>query len=57
VETDASDYALIAILFIVNKENKVHPVVFHSYTFTIAELNYNTHNKELLAIFEAFKIW
>ena len=21
------------------------------------ELNYNTHNKELLAIFEAFKIW
>ena len=23
----------------------------------MAELNYNTHNKELLAIFEAFKIW
>ena len=25
--------------------------------FTAAELNYDTHDKELLAIFEAFKIW
>ena len=57
VETDASDYALAAILSIVNKDNEVHPVAFHSRTFTAAELNYNTHNKELLAIFEAFKIW
>ena len=57
VETDVSDYALAAMLFIVNEENEVHPVAFHSRTFTIAELNYNTHDKELLAIFEAFKIW
>ena len=56
VETDASDYALTAILSIVNEGNEVHPVAFHSYTFTTVELNYNTHNKELLAIFEAFKI-
>ena len=57
VETDALDYALATILSIVNKDNKVHPVAFHSHTFTVAELNYNTYNKELLAIFEAFKIW
>ena len=57
METDASDYTLIAILSIVNRENKVHLIAFHSYTFTIVELNYNTHNKELLAIFKAFKIW
>jgi len=57
VETDASDYTLITILSIVNRENKVYLIAFHSYTFTIVELNYNTHNKELLAIFEAFKIW
>jgi len=57
VETDASDYALTVILSIVNEDNEVHPVAFHSYTFTMAELNYNTHDKELLAIFEAFKIW
>ena len=57
VETDVSDYALAAILFIVNEDNEVHPVAFHSHTFTAAELNYDTHDKELLAIFEAFKIW
>jgi len=57
VETDASDYTLATILSIVNKDNEVHPVVFHSRTFTVAELNYNIHDKELLAIFEVFKIW
>jgi len=29
METDASDYALTAILSIVNEDNKVHPVAFH----------------------------
>jgi len=57
VETDALDYALAAILSIVYEDNEVHLVAFHSHTFTAAELNYDTHNKELLAIFEAFKIW
>ena len=57
VETDALDYALAAILSIVNKDNEVHPVAFHSRTFTAAELNYDIYNKELLTIFEAFKIW
>ncbi len=57
METDVLDYALTAILSIVNKDNKVHLVAFHSHTFTAAELNYDTHDKDLLAIFEAFKIW
>ena len=57
MEFDASDYALAAILFIVNEDNEGHLVAFHSYTFTAAELNYGTHDKELLAIFKAFKIW
>ena len=56
METNALDYALITILSIVNDNNEVHLVTFHSHTFTVVELNYNTHNKELLAIFEAFKI-
>ena len=30
---------------------------FTQLPFTVAELNYNTHDKGLLAIFEAFKIW
>jgi len=57
VETDALDYALAAILSIVNEDNEVHPVAFHSRTFTAVELNHDTHDKELLAIFKAFKIW
>ena len=57
METDVLDYALTAILSIVNKENEVHLVAFHSHTFTVAELNYDIYNKELLAIFKAFKIW
>ena len=57
VETSTSDYALAAILFIVNEENEVHLVAFYSCTFTVVELNYDTHDKELLTIFEAFKIW
>jgi len=57
VETDASDYALAAILSIVTKNNEIYPVAFHSRTFSAPELNYNVYDKELLAIFEAFKIW
>ena len=57
METNALDYALTVILSIVDKENKVYLIAFHSCTFTVVELNYDTYNKELLAIFEAFKIW
>jgi len=57
VETDASDYALAAILSIMTKDNEIHPIAFHSRTFSALELNYDIHNKELLAIFKAFKIW
>jgi len=57
METDALDYAFAAILSIVNEDNEVHLVAFHSHTFTAVKLNYNTHDKELLAIFKAFKIW
>ena len=57
METNALDYTLTVILSIVNEDNKVHLVAFHSYTFTTVELNYETYNKELLVIFEAFKIW
>lgn len=56
IETDASDYALVAILSTYIDGN-LYPVTFHSQTFTSSELNYNIHNKELLAIFEAFKCW
>ena len=57
VETDASDYALGAILSIQTDSGEIHPVAFHSRTFSAPELNYDTHDKELLAIFDAFRVW
>ena len=57
VETDASDYALGAILSIRTSDDEIHPIAFHSRTFTAPELNYDTHDKELLAIFDTFKVW
>ena len=53
---DTSDYALAAILF-TQIAGEVYPIVFHSKTFSSAEINYNVHDKELLAIVEAFKKW
>ena len=55
VETDASDYALVAILSIQEANGDIHPIAFHSMTFSAMKLNYDVHNKELLAIFDAFK--
>src|SRR5882672_6199313 len=57
VETDASDYALTAVLSITTPNGELHPIAFHSWTFSTLELNYDVHDKELLAIFEAFKQW
>jgi len=58
VETDASDYALAAVLSITTPTSgKMHPIAFHSRTFSEPERNYDVHDKELLAIFEAFKRW
>jgi transposase InsO family protein len=57
VETDASDFALGAILSQRDHENLLHPIAFHSRKFTPAEINYEIHDKELLAIVDSFKHW
>jgi len=57
METNASDYALAAILSIMTKDNEIHPITFHSRMFSTLELNYDVHDKELLAIFKAFRSW
>ena len=58
VKMDASDYTLAAILSTISPtDGEIHRITFHSRTFTPPELNYDVHDKELLTIFEAFKIW
>jgi RNase H-like domain found in reverse transcriptase len=57
VETDASDYAITGIFSVRTDNGDVPPIAFYSRTLAGAEINYYTRDKELLAIFEAFKTW
>jgi hypothetical protein len=57
VETDASDFALGAILSQKCDDGKWHPIAFHSRKFQPAEVNYDVHDKEMTAIVVAFKEW
>jgi len=56
LETDASDHALVTILF-TQSNGEICPIAFHSRAFSAADINYNVYNKELLAIVESFKKW
>lgn len=56
LETDASDFALGAVLS-QRQDGQLHPIAFLSRKFSPPELNYEVHDKELLAIVEACKAW
>ncbi|MBW0538949.1 hypothetical protein O181_078664 [Austropuccinia psidii MF-1] len=56
VETDASDYALGAVLSQISDSGK-HPIEFNRRKHLPAELNYEIHNKEILGIVWALKCW
>ena len=55
-ETDASDLSPGCVLSQYQGRG-LHPVAFHSQKLNNAERNYEIHDKELLAIMEAFKEW
>ena len=57
VEADSSDYALGATLSQKQDDGRVHPVAFHSRKLIPAEMNYEIHDKELLAIVDSFSRW
>ncbi|QRW24750.1 Retrotransposable element Tf2 protein [Rhizoctonia solani] len=57
LETDASGAALGSILSQRQEDGRLHPLSFLSESFKGAEQNYNTHNKELLAIICSFEYW
>ena len=56
IETDASNFALGCVLS-QKHEGRLHPVAFHSRKMSPAERNYDIHDKEMLAIVDAFKVW
>jgi len=57
VETDASDFALGAILSQSGIDGLLHLVAFYSRKLTSAEINYQVYDKELLAIITTFEQW
>ncbi|KAF8747627.1 hypothetical protein RHS01_11313 [Rhizoctonia solani] len=57
LETDASGAALGAILSQRQEDGCLHPLGFLSESFKGAEQNYDTHDKELLAIIRSFEYW
>jgi hypothetical protein len=57
IETDASKYATGAVLTQLDSNGDRHPVAFISKTLSAAERNYDTHDRELLAIVRALEEW
>ncbi|KAF8749992.1 hypothetical protein RHS01_09613 [Rhizoctonia solani] len=57
LETDTSGVAMGAILSQQGEDNHLHPVAYMSKSFSGAKANYNTHDKELLAIIKALEEW
>jgi hypothetical protein len=57
VETDASNFAIEAILCQKFEDGKLYPVSFISGKLSEAELNYHINNKEMLAIVFSLRKW
>ena len=55
IETDASDYALGAVMSQECEDGCLHLVAFYSRRFQPAEINYDIHDKEILSIVAALK--
>ena len=57
METDASDFAIAAILSQQDHEGKWRPVAFMSKALNNAERNYEIYDKEMLAVMQGFYEW
>ena len=57
LKINASDQALGSCLSQPDAERQLHPVAYRFRKFSGPELNYDVHDKELLAIVDAFEEW
>jgi hypothetical protein len=57
LETDASGAAMGAVLSQRQEDGQLHPITYMSQSFNGAEHNYDTHDKELLAIIKSLEFW
>ena len=54
-KVDASNFVLDSILSQYGEDGQLHPITYRSHKLFTAEINYEIHNKELLAIIDTFK--
>ena len=57
VEADSSNYATGSVLSQLGKDGKWHPCGFQSKSLNAVERNYDTYDKEMLAIIRALEEW
>ena len=55
LKTNASDQTIEACISQSDDKKRLHLIAFHSKKFTDVELNYEIHDKKLLAIVDSFK--
>jgi hypothetical protein len=57
IETDTSDYAIGGVIYQPGTNGRLLPTAYYSRKMIPAELNYEIHDKELLAIVTVFRVW
>ena len=55
--SDVSHFALEAVLSQHSEDGRLHLVAFHSQKLFVAEINYEFHDKKLLAIINSLQEW
>ena len=55
LKTNALDYVIKICISQPNNKRQLKPIAFYSHKIIALKLNYNIHNKELLAIVKAFR--
>jgi hypothetical protein len=55
LEMDVSNFALGVVLSQHGEDNLLHPIHFYSSKFSLVKINFKIHDKELLAIMDAFE--
>ncbi len=54
---NASDEAIETCISQFDEKRRLHFIAYYNHKLTVAELNYEIHNKKLLAIVDSFKQW
>jgi len=57
LKTDDSNFVVNIVFSQLGEDNLLHLVDFRSCKFSLTKINYNIHDKKLLAIVNAFEEW